>query len=97
MDYKTLINKVSEASGIDVEECEAFHEAFTELLESTLASGDSVSIPSFGNFEPRKRNERIISNPSVKGKRFMVPPKIVASFRSSTVLKNKINNVTGDE
>lgn len=97
MDYKTFINKVSAASGVDVDVCNVYQEALSELMESALSSGDIFSIPSFGNFEPRKRNERIMTNPSLKGKRFLVPPKLVVSFKPSTVLKNKINSEKGDE
>ena len=96
MDHKTFMSNVSKASGLDPEVCNAFQESFRELLESSLASGETVSIPSFGNFEPRKRNERIMSHPSIKGKRLLVPPKLVASFKPSTVLKNKINKVNED-
>lgn len=97
MDHKSFIKKVSEIAALDIEDCSSYQEALTELMESTLASGDSISIPSFGNFEPRKRKERVMSNPAAKGKRFLVPPKLVVSFKPSTVLKNKINNVPDNE
>lgn len=94
MEHKTFLSKVSEISGIEIASCNEFQEALVDLMERSLASGDTLSIPSFGNFEPRKRNERIMSNPSAKGKRFLVPPKLVVSFKPSVVLKNKINNNT---
>ena len=53
---------------------------------------DSVAIPSFGTFEPRKRIERIAVHPS-SGKKLMVPPKIVMNFRASQILKQRV----GDE
>lgn len=92
MDNKTLLNKVSKDTGLDIELCSEYQEAFCTLLGNTLAAGDSISIPSFGNFEPRKRNERIMAHPSVKGKRLLVPPKIVVNFKPSTLLKNRINS-----
>lgn len=97
MDYKNFITRVGETAGLDADVCNAYQEAFAELLENYLAQGETVSIPSFGNFEPRKRNERIMSNPSAKGKRFLIPPKLVVSFKPSTVLKNKINKGRGYE
>lgn len=96
MDYKSFLNKISTASGIDVETCEIFQEELSTLFERSLAAGDSISVPSFGNFEPRKRNERVMSHPSIKGKRILIPPKIVVNFKSSTILKNKVNNHTGN-
>lgn len=96
MDNKTLLNKVSEGADIEVETCVTLQDALNELIVDALARGETVSVPSFGNFEPRKRNERVMVHPAVKGKRLLVPPKIVASFKPSTILKNKINE-RGDE
>lgn len=91
MDYKTFLEKVSQSAEIDKQTCASLLESFTEIIESSVASGEIVSIPSFGNFEPRKRNERIMSHPSTPGKRLLVPPKLVVNFKPSTILKNKIN------
>lgn len=97
MDNKKFIDKVSEASELDKQSCNAMLEALTDLMETSIAAGDVVSIPSFGNFEPRKRNERIMSHPSTPGKRLLVPPKLVVNFKPSTIIKNKVNNIEGDE
>lgn len=97
MDNKKFLERVGAAAELDKQSCESLLESFTALLESSLAAGESVSIPSFGNFEPRKRNERIMSHPSSPGKRLLVPPKLVVNFKPSTVLKNKVNKVEGDE
>lgn len=96
MDHKRFIEKVSRLSKFDRETCGQLLTALTELIETSLAAGDSVSIPSFGSFEPRKRKERIMSHPSHPGKRLLVPPKLVASFKPSAILKIKINSVTED-
>ena len=50
---------------------------------------DTVAIPGFGNFEAKKKAERVVLNPS-NGKRMLVPPKIVLNFKVSNVLKNKL-------
>lgn len=97
METKTLIEKVSASSGIDRATCEALLEALARVSETAMAEGDSVSVPSFGTFEPRKRNERIITHPSTPGKKLLVPPKVVVSFKPSTTLKNRINNGKEDE
>lgn len=97
MDHKTFIDKVSQNSHLSKTECGEFLNAFIDLMETSLAEGDTISIPSFGNFEPRKRNERIMSHPSNPGTRLLIPPKVVVSFKPSTILKNKINNIQGDE
>lgn len=97
MDHKKFIDQVSREAGLDKETCNAFLDSMVELMEASLSSGDSVSVPSFGNFEPRKRNERVMSHPSAPGKRMLVPPKLVVSFKPSAVLKNKINERAEDE
>ena len=91
MDNKTFVNNVVREAEIDKETYGVFLESFVGLLEDALSTGDTVSIPSFGNFEPRKRNERIMTNPAQPGKRFLVPPKLVANFKPSAILKSKIN------
>jgi nucleoid DNA-binding protein len=50
---------------------------------------DSVFVPSFGTFEPKKRNERVMIHPS-SGRRMLVPPKVALSFKVSKVLKSKL-------
>lgn len=97
MDHKTFFNKVVKASNLDIETCISFQNALSQLIEDSLASGETVAIPSFGNFESRKRNERIMAHPSEKGKRLLIPPKVVVSFKPSTILKNKINKKMENE
>lgn len=92
MDYKTFLGKVGKTAELDADTCGDLTEVLTELMEEALASGDTVCVPTFGNFEPRKRNERIMSHPSSPGRRLLVPPKLVASFKPSTILKNRVNN-----
>ena len=43
----------------------------------------------FGNFEVKKRLERVIVNPTT-GQRMLVPPKLVVAFKPSQILKAKI-------
>lgn len=97
MDHKTLISRVSEVSGLEVEESEFALASLIKILENALCEGDSVSIPSFGSFDSRKRNERIMSHPSDPGKRLLVPPKIVVNFKPSAILKSKLNDTASDE
>lgn len=92
MDHKTFMDNVSKTAGIDAAVCSELLEQFVEFLEDSLCSNDSVSIPAFGTFESRKRNERIMSHPSEPGKRLLIPPKVVVSFKPSAILKAKLND-----
>ena len=91
MDHKSFMDKVCAEALIDKGVADRLLDAFTAIMESSLSAGDTVSIPSFGNFESRKRNERVMSHPSAPGKRLLIPPKIVAGFKPSSILKNRLN------
>lgn len=75
----------------------------TEMLEATvsimtenLEAGNSLNIQGFGLFETKKKGERISVNP-VSKQRFLVPPKITASFRPGQTLKDNLKNIQIDE
>lgn len=92
MDHRKFTEEVSKATGLEKQDCEAFLVSFLNVLEDAVCEGDIVSVPAFGTFEPRKRNERVMSHPSAPGKRLLIPPKLVISFKPSSILKEKINN-----
>ena len=63
--------------------------ALVSELTAALEEEQTVSISSFGNFEVKKRLERVIVNPTT-GQRMLVPPKLVVAFKPSQILKAKI-------
>lgn len=89
MDNKKLIETVAKNLGRSKSDVTKLLEAFTNIVTTRCSELDSIVIPGFGNLEPRKRNERIVINPS-NGKRTLVPPKITLNFKVSNVLKNKL-------
>lgn len=90
MDNKTLIETVASRLSLNKEEAVALQAALASVIADSLLEGDSVAIPSFGNFETKKRQERVSVHPAT-GKRLLVPPKIVAAFRPSAVLKSRLS------
>lgn len=60
------------------------------ILEEHFQQDDVVCISSFGNFEVKKKMERISVNPTT-GKRYLIPPKLVLAFKQSNVLKEMFN------
>jgi DNA-binding protein HU-beta len=60
------------------------------ILEEHFAQGNPVNISSFGTLEVKKKMERISVNPTT-GKRYLIPPKLVLSFKQSNILKEKFN------
>lgn len=91
MDQKQLIKEISRTAGLEESDASEFLESLCGLMEDSIAEGHTVSVPSFGNFEPKKRNERLISKPSAPGVKLLIPPKIVVNFKPSSSLKSKIN------
>ena len=63
-----------------------------ELVKSTLESGEDVLITGFGKFSVREKNGRRGRNPQT-GKKLMLPPMRVITFKCSSVLRERINGV----
>ena len=90
MDNKKLVETLAANLGRSADDVNKLLEGFSGVLRSHCGELDSVSVPGFGTFEPRKRNERVMVNPQT-GKRMLVPPKIVLGFKVSNILKSKLN------
>ncbi|GHT60259.1 DNA-binding protein HU [Bacteroidia bacterium] len=62
------------------------------VITTELANGHVISITNFGNFEVKKRNERISVHP-LTGKRTLLPPKMVVKFKPSVSFNKKIKEL----
>lgn len=91
MDNKTLIDKIAADIGSSPEVVEQLMATLSSVVGEAAADLDSVVLPGFGVFEPKKRLERMALHPA-SGTRLLVPPKIILSFRPATSLKQKIRN-----
>ena len=89
MDNKKLVETVAGNLGRSTEDVNKLIDAFDGVLRSRCGEMDSVVLPGFGTFEPKKRNERVMVNPK-SGRRMLVPPKVVLGFKVSNVLKAKL-------
>ena len=96
MQYKTLADRLAAKLDITRDEVDALCDSLGEIVGKAGAELDSVSIPSFGTFEPRKRAERISVNPS-SGVRMLIPPKVVLSFRPSALLRKRVRDLDVDD
>ena len=90
MDNKKLVKTLAKNMGRSTEDVNKLVEALAAVLRTRCGEMDSVHVPSFGTFEPKKRNEHVKVNPST-GKRMLMPPKVVFGFKVSNVLKAKLN------
>lgn len=74
-----------------------------DLLEKTvvtctelLVDEKIIGFQSFGNFEVRKKEERLSVHPSTRV-RTLIPPKLVVNFKQSNILKDKLKNLPHHE
>ena len=86
---KEFLAALAEQNDITPKEAQHLVEQLTEIMADTLDNGDTITIQGFGNFETKKKMERIIVNPNTK-QRQLIPPKLVVAFKPSSVLKDQL-------
>ena len=89
MDNKKLVETVAANLGRTTDDVGKLLDALAGVLRTRCSEMDSVVVPSFGTFEPKKRNERVLRHPG-SGRRMLVPPKVVLTFKLSHVRKSKL-------
>lgn len=89
MNNKIFITELSKRVGCSIKETTELMAGLTAELTDRLEEENTVSISSFGNFEVKKKLERVVINPSTK-QRMLVPPKLSLTFKPSTILKEKL-------
>ena len=65
-------------------------DSLLEIIKKTLEDGEDVLISGFGKFCVRKKNKRRGRNPQT-GEDLMLGERRVVTFRSSGVLRGKVN------
>lgn len=89
MDYKSFLIQLQSRLGKDKGEIDSYMSAFLQILKERCSQMDTVAIQGFGLFEPKKKLERVVVNPST-GKRMLVPPKMILSFKPGSAIKTKL-------
>lgn len=89
MNNKDYIGRLSAKTGMDAKETQHLVSLFVNALADKLDEGGVLSVQGFGNFEVKKKMERVVVNPTTK-QRMLVPPKLALAFRPSPVLKEKM-------
>ncbi len=74
-----------------------------DLLDTTiqtcieqLVDEKTIGFQSFGNFEVRKKVERLSVHPATQI-RTLIPPKLVVNFKQSNILKDKLKDLPHHE
>jgi DNA-binding protein HU-beta len=89
MNKADIINKVSEELGTTKADAERAVEIIITSIETTLKSGQEVSIAGLGIFSAKVRNARTARNPRT-GESIEVPAMRVPKFRPAKALKDAV-------
>lgn len=96
MKNKELIAVLSQRLNWDVQDVNDMLTTFGTVVAGKLLEGDVLSLPGFGQFEAKKKMERILVNP-VNKKRYLVPPKLVPVFKPGATVKAKLKGMSDNE
>lgn len=89
MNNKQFLTELSGKCRMSAEQVEQQVQALIGVMENLWQEGDSVSLSGFGVLEVKKKNERVSVNPTT-GVRMLVPPKLVLTYKPSSLLKEKL-------
>lgn len=91
MTNKEFITVLAQKNQMLPNHCQKMINELADTIVSALDQEDSeVAVAGLGNFEIKKKAERVMANPST-GKKMLVPPKLSLIFKMSPTYKNKIN------
>lgn len=89
MNNKDFISTLAQRAGLSTRETQLLVGDVVGAMTAHLEDEFVVVVPSFGQFEVKKKTERIVINPTTR-QRMLVPPKLVVNFKSSSSLKDKM-------
>lgn len=91
MTKSELVTSVSAATGMPIEAAlKAVNAAFDEIINA-VGKGDTVTIPGFGAFQSRMREERMGRNPQT-GEEITLPACKVPTFKSGSRMREAARN-----
>jgi len=90
-----IVEQIYERVGFSKKEASELVERVFETIKETLANGEKVKISGFGNFVVRDKNARKGRNPQT-GEEILLDARRVLTFKPSLVLKNILNEESGD-
>ena len=96
MKNKELITELSNRLGWTTQEVTEMLSVLSSVISSRLVDNDMIYLQGFGQFDVKKKAERISVNP-VNGKRYLVPPKLGPVFKPGTTIKNQLKELSNHE
>ncbi|MDH6533372.1 HU family DNA-binding protein [Parabacteroides sp. 52] len=96
MKNKELIAELAKRMGWTQQEVAEMMSCLSSVISNALVDNDTAYFQGFGQFEVKKKAERITVNP-VSGKRYLVPPKLAPVFRPGMTIKTKLKELKDNE
>ncbi len=96
MNHKELIAAMAAKMNTPKSVVEDLLEKTVSTCTELLVEGKTIGFQSFGNFEVRKKEERLSVHPATQI-RTLVPPKLVVNFKQSNILKDKLKDLPHNE
>lgn len=89
MNNKDFIAEVARRSGMTSKEASSLLATLVSEMSDKLEDGNIISVQNIGTFEVKKKQERVVTNPSTM-QRMLVPPKLIINFKPASALKEKM-------
>jgi integration host factor subunit alpha len=86
-----LAEAVFRRLGLSRTESAAMVEMVLKEISDAIVSGETVKLSSFGSFMIRDKGQRVGRNPKT-GREVPIPPRRVAVFKASNIMKSRIND-----
>lgn len=96
MNHKELIASMALKMNAPKSMVENLLDITISICKEQLVEDKTIGFQSFGNFEIRKKDERLSVHPATQV-RTLIPPKLVVSFKQSNILKEKLKGMTHHE
>ena len=91
MNNKDYISRMASRLEMAPKDVQRIVNTFMAEFSEKLDDGSTLTVQGFGNFEVKKKMERVVVNPTTK-QRMLVPPKLVLAYRPSIGLKEKFKD-----
>lgn len=85
-----LVERIRTTIGFSRKESSEMLETVFSIMKNTLESGESLKIQGFGNFQIKKKRDRVGRNPQT-GEAIIIEARRILTFKSSPLLRNAIN------
>jgi len=86
-----IIDSIYEKLGIPKKESLHLVESVIDIIKEELGKGNTVMVSGFGKWTVKAKKERRGRNPKT-GKEMKIAARKVVTFKSSTVLRDKVND-----